>query len=125
MRVGVDTGGTFTDLVRLDARDSSSSIAPTPDDASRAILEGVGRPEGASRFEVVHGFTVATNAVLERKGARVALVAIKIEGTTAVTALCAVPLSRPDAEASLPTTSGVRKREMADIRSLLMKGTLS
>jgi N-methylhydantoinase A/oxoprolinase/acetone carboxylase beta subunit len=77
VRVGVDTGGTFTDLVRLDARGLVVfKLRSTPDDASRAILEGVGRlTEGASRFEVVHGSTVATNAVLERKGARVALVA--------------------------------------------------
>ena len=77
VRVGVDTGGTFTDVVRLDARGLVVfKLRSTPDDASRAILEGVGRlTEGASRFEVVHGSTVATNAVLERKGARVALVA--------------------------------------------------
>jgi N-methylhydantoinase A/oxoprolinase/acetone carboxylase beta subunit len=51
-------------------------LRSTPDDASRAILEGVAHlTEGASNYEVVHGSTVATNAVLERRGARVALVA--------------------------------------------------
>jgi len=77
LRLGVDTGGTFTDFVRLDASGLVVfKLRSTPDDASRAILEGVARlTQGASNYEVVHGSTVATNAVLERRGARVALVA--------------------------------------------------
>jgi N-methylhydantoinase A/oxoprolinase/acetone carboxylase beta subunit len=77
LRLGVDTGGTFTDFVRLDSRGLTVfKLRSTPDDASRAILEGVAQlTEGASTYEVVHGSTVATNAVLERRGARVALVA--------------------------------------------------
>jgi N-methylhydantoinase A/oxoprolinase/acetone carboxylase beta subunit len=77
MRIGVDTGGTFTDLVLLAGdRLISHKVRSTPDDPSRAILTGLselamhGVPD-----EIVHGSTVATNAVLERKGARVALVA--------------------------------------------------
>jgi N-methylhydantoinase A/oxoprolinase/acetone carboxylase beta subunit len=77
-RLGVDTGGTFTDFVRLgpdglviDKRRS------TPDDPSRAILDGVAGLGGGARLEIVHGSTVATNAVLERKGARIALVATR------------------------------------------------
>src|SRR6266542_3530257 len=77
MRIGVDTGGTFTDLVLLAGdRLISHKVRSTPDDPSRAILTGLaelvthGTPD-----EIVHGSTVATNAVLERKGARVALVA--------------------------------------------------
>src|SRR5687767_2867229 len=76
-RIGIDTGGTFTDLVRFDADGLSvHKVRSTPDDPSRAILQGLadlGHPAGG--LDVVHGSTVATNAVLERKGARVALVA--------------------------------------------------
>ncbi len=79
IRIGVDTGGTFTDLVRLDARGLSvHKVRSTPDDPSRAILAGIAELVGrAAVSEVVHGSTVATNAVLERKGARVALVTTK------------------------------------------------
>jgi N-methylhydantoinase A/oxoprolinase/acetone carboxylase beta subunit len=76
-RIGVDTGGTFTDLVRLDdERLVVHKVRSTPDDPARAILEGIEQIGGAAGdVEVVHGSTVATNAVLERKGARVALLA--------------------------------------------------
>jgi N-methylhydantoinase A len=80
VRVGVDTGGTFTDFVF--ARGKSVEVfklASTPDDPSRAITEGlrrVARETGArlSEIEIVHGTTVGTNALLTRAGARVALV---------------------------------------------------
>ena len=74
-RIGVDTGGTFTDLVLL-AQDGMRvhKVRSTPDDPARGILEGVHEiTEGVTAADVVHGSTVATNAVLERKGARVAL----------------------------------------------------
>jgi N-methylhydantoinase A/oxoprolinase/acetone carboxylase beta subunit len=79
IRLGVDTGGTFTDLVRLDARGLSvAKVRSTPDDPARAILAGIAELMGADTVgEVVHGSTVATNAVLERRGARVALVTTK------------------------------------------------
>lgn len=77
LRIGVDTGGTFTDFVRLsDNGVVVNKVRSTPDDPSRAILSGLadlGAAEGGA--DVVHGSTVATNAVLERKGARVALIA--------------------------------------------------
>jgi N-methylhydantoinase A/oxoprolinase/acetone carboxylase beta subunit len=78
-RIGIDTGGTFTDFVRLDSRGLTvHKLRTTPDDPSRAILEGVVfLSEGSASGDVVHGSTVATNAVLERKGARVALIATK------------------------------------------------
>lgn len=75
-RVGVDTGGTFTDVVRIGSGGFEVfKLRTTPDDPSRAIVEGTVRlaPDAAGR-EVVHGSTIATNAVLERKGARVAFV---------------------------------------------------
>ncbi len=76
LRLGIDTGGTFTDFVRLESnRLVVFKLRSTPDDPSRAILDGVARlTEGVPDYEVVHGSTVATNAVLERRGARVALV---------------------------------------------------
>jgi N-methylhydantoinase A/oxoprolinase/acetone carboxylase beta subunit len=77
IRLGVDTGGTFTDLVRLDERGLSvHKVRSTPDDPARAILAGISElmdSRGGVVSEVIHGSTVATNAVLERKGARIAL----------------------------------------------------
>jgi N-methylhydantoinase A/oxoprolinase/acetone carboxylase beta subunit len=77
IRIGVDTGGTFTDLVRFGPDGVSvHKVRSTPDDPSRAILQGIGDVAApGSGLDVVHGSTVATNAVLERRGARVALIA--------------------------------------------------
>jgi len=79
VRVGIDTGGTFTDFVYQVERDLRIfKIASTPDDPSRAIAQGLERIAGEvnSRviIEVVHGTTVGTNALLQRRGARTALV---------------------------------------------------
>jgi N-methylhydantoinase A/oxoprolinase/acetone carboxylase beta subunit len=76
IRIGVDTGGTFTDLVKLDDHGLSvHKVRSTPDDPARAILIGVADLIGeALPAEIVHGSTVATNALLERKGARIALI---------------------------------------------------
>src|SRR5262245_53250534 len=71
MRVGVDTGGTFTDFVVLhEGRIEVFKKFSTPREPEAAILEGL---MGLQPTEVIHGSTVATNALLERKGARVAL----------------------------------------------------
>jgi N-methylhydantoinase A len=80
LRVGVDTGGTFTDFVFEDGGALRIfKLASTPDDPSRAIIEGLKRIVAETGFnfqklEVVHGTTVGTNALLQRRGARVALV---------------------------------------------------
>lgn len=76
IRIGVDTGGTFTDLVRLDGNSLSvHKVRSTPHDPARTILSGIADLATIDELsELVHGSTVATNAVLERKGARVALV---------------------------------------------------
>jgi N-methylhydantoinase A len=76
-RVGVDVGGTFTDLVALvDGRLVTAKVPTTPRNQARGVvaaLQAVGSGVGAvSGF--VHGSTVATNALLERRGARTALV---------------------------------------------------
>lgn len=80
MRVGVDTGGTFTDFV-FQAGEGLQifKLASTPADPSLAITEGLKRIAGLTGarvrdIEVVHGTTVGTNALLERRGARTALV---------------------------------------------------
>lgn len=73
--IGVDTGGTFTDFVYL--RDGALHIhkrLSTPADPSRAVLSGLERLNVAAVTPVVHGSTVATNALLERRGSRTALV---------------------------------------------------
>src|SRR5437764_147121 len=76
--IGIDTGGTFTDCVyRRGGRVQVLKLRSTPDDPGRAILEAIesiARQTGADELEIRHGTTVATNALLERKGARVAFV---------------------------------------------------
>ncbi len=87
--VAVDTGGTFTDVVLLrDGRVSIHKLPSTPGDPARAVLDGIRTVLGAGTREaaggaaraavppylLVHGSTVATNALLERSGARVVLV---------------------------------------------------
>jgi len=109
MRIGIDTGGTFTDCVTFDgSRIKVLKVFSTPADSARAILEGArrliesgdttttreatptagrsvklsGRKSGGAKpprrapepLEIIHGTTVGTNTLLERRGARVALV---------------------------------------------------
>jgi 5-oxoprolinase (ATP-hydrolysing) len=71
VRVGTDTGGTFTDLVGADGR--ITKVPSTPDDPGRAVRDGLLQLGGAPDV-LAHGTTVATNALLERRGARVGLV---------------------------------------------------
>lgn len=72
--VGIDVGGTFTDfVVLLDGQLKVYKLSTTPADQSQAILEGL-RALGIEQAEIVHGMTVATNALLERRGATTALV---------------------------------------------------
>ena len=71
--VGIDVGGTFTDFVVLqDGRLRIHKVPTTPDDQSRAIVAGL-QALNIAAAEIVHGMTVATNALLERRGARTAL----------------------------------------------------
>jgi N-methylhydantoinase A len=73
-RVGVDTGGTFTDFVVIkDGKIEIFKELSTPRQPDDAIMQGLGRLESSSVKEMIHGSTVATNALLERKGARTAL----------------------------------------------------
>ena len=71
-RIGSDTGGTFTDLVAADGR--IVKVPSTPDDPGRAITQGVAALVDGKPGVLAHGTTVGTNALLERRGATVALV---------------------------------------------------
>jgi len=78
MLLGIDIGGTFTDFVLVDQAGQTHvhKRLTTPDDPSRALLDGItelGLPPGDA-VDLVHGSTIATNALLERKGARTALI---------------------------------------------------
>ena len=72
-RIGVDIGGTFTDFVLQDGDTLRAyKVLSTPRDPARAVLAGLPPSGSAPVAEVIHGSTVATNAVLERRGARTA-----------------------------------------------------
>ena len=70
LRIGIDTGGTFTDFVVLDGqRMVVVKLPSTPKAPERAVLEGLAKlVKGRKEFLLQHGSTVATNAFLERKG---------------------------------------------------------
>src|SRR5262249_59362254 len=84
-RIGIDVGGTFTDLVAVDDHGAVTlaKSASTPADPSVGVMDGIGllaaslghdtRSLLAATERIVHGTTVATNALLERKGARVGM----------------------------------------------------
>ncbi|MDQ2712921.1 MAG: hydantoinase/oxoprolinase family protein [Acidobacteriota bacterium] len=75
MHIAIDTGGTFTDCVFLkDGKLNVLKLVSTPAEPGAAVLEGVQTIVGDEKPFVRHGTTVGTNAVLERKGARVAFV---------------------------------------------------
>jgi N-methylhydantoinase A/oxoprolinase/acetone carboxylase beta subunit len=77
IRIGVDTGGTFTDFaIVIDGILEVRKIPSTPDDPSRAICVGI--EEFLEKLpSIIHGTTVATNSLLERKGGRIALITTK------------------------------------------------
>ena len=84
-RLGVDVGGTFTDVVLTgpDGRMSVRKVSSTPGRYDEGIIRGIGEAleeagvTAADVVEVCHSTTAATNAVLERKGARVGLITTK------------------------------------------------
>lgn len=74
-RIGIDVGGTFTDFVVLDASGLTVyKVSTTPDDQSQAILRGMEVLQVDSNAPVMHGTTIATNALLEQRGARTVLI---------------------------------------------------
>ena len=76
--LGIDVGGTFTDFVAYDKQSREISVwknLSTPDDPTDGVLTGLSRLDGVTaQSNLRHGTTVATNAILERKGARIAYV---------------------------------------------------
>ncbi len=82
-KIGVDTGGTFTDIVmHTNGALLTHKVLSTPQNPAHAVIQGVGEilrmhNTDTERVEIVHGSTVATNALLERRGARIALVTTK------------------------------------------------
>src|SRR5438477_11691159 len=86
MRVGVDIGGTFTDLILIDDATGDLTVGKvltTPDDPSRAVAEVLSEALARAKAppdqveHVDHGTTLVTNAIIERKGARTALLTTK------------------------------------------------
>ena len=85
LQIGVDVGGTFTDVVALDSEGQISvrKVLSTPADYSAAVIEGIEQvlaeagAEGGGVAAVVHATTVATNAILTHSGARTGLITTK------------------------------------------------
>ena len=81
--IGVDTGGTFTDIVmHINGALLTHKVLSTPKNPAHAVIQGIREilhlhNTDAEHLEIVHGSTVATNALLERRGARIALVTTK------------------------------------------------
>jgi len=74
-RIAIDTGGTFTDCVWVErGRVRMLKVFSTPVDPSQAIADAVAKISARSRIVLLHGTTVGTNTLLQRKGARVALI---------------------------------------------------
>ncbi|HEY8288023.1 MAG TPA: hydantoinase/oxoprolinase N-terminal domain-containing protein, partial [Acetobacteraceae bacterium] len=76
-RLAVDIGGTFTDLaLEHDGKRTTIKVLTTPADPERGVMEGVRMVLAAARAAasdiaiIIHGTTLATNAIIERKGAR-------------------------------------------------------
>src|ERR1700756_1722657 len=77
LRIAIDTGGTFTDCMWIDPstrRLRMLKVFSTPADPSRAIVDALRTIGAEAEFILLHGTTVGTNTLLERKGARTALV---------------------------------------------------
>ncbi|MDX1689847.1 MAG: hydantoinase/oxoprolinase family protein [Acidimicrobiia bacterium] len=71
---GVDVGGTFTDVVAWDGERLATGKVPSTPDQSEGVVAGLASVAGPEPGALLHGTTVATNALLERRGARTALV---------------------------------------------------
>src|SRR5439155_11580918 len=133
-RIGVDTGGTFTDCAVLDGSEVRIlKVFSTADDAARGIARGVRlltetKPGARRAIEIIHGTTVGTNTLLERQGARVALVTTEgfedlIEiGRQARPRLYDLNVQREPPVVPRALRFGVKERTGADGKILLRPG---
>ncbi len=119
---GVDTGGTFTDLVAtIDGKLVVHKTLSTPDDPARAVIEGLAQMLGGAKATMVtYSSTVATNALLEGKGARVALFTnARFEDLVEIgrqnrSELYALSPSRPEPLVARAMRFGVEERTLFD-----------
>ncbi len=129
-RLGVDVGGTFTDLLLVNEETGDLSrvkISSTPSDPSQGVLAGIQRILEQNRVlpnnisHLMHGTTVATNAVLEGKGARVGL--LTTQGFQQILHLARsqtpgplagwIIMIKPDPPAALEDTREIKERMSA------------
>ena len=80
--IGVDVGGTFTDILAFEEKTGHISVFKTPstkEDQSKGFLEGIleATQDLSLVSTIIHGTTVATNALLERKGAKTGIITTK------------------------------------------------
>ena len=127
LRIGIDTGGTFTDFVAVENGEIVVFKLPsTPNHPERAVLEGLSRIiQDGEEYLIQHGSTVATNALLERKGARTVLVTnqgfedILEIGRQNRPALYQLSSSRPEPLVPSRYRLGIKERTLWDGRVLL------
>src|SRR5215510_2654112 len=120
LRIGIDTGGTFTDFILIrDGKLEMFKELSTPHSPEEAIMKGMARTGGAAP-EVIHGSTVATNALLERKGAKTALLTtegfedVLVIGRQTRRELYNINVTRPDPLVKESLRLGVRERVLYD-----------
>ena len=120
LRIGIDTGGTFTDFVAVrDGRIEMFKELSTPQFPEEAIMKGMSRLRSHAP-EVIHGSTVATNALLERKGAKTALLTtegfedVLVIGRQTRRELYNIFVTRPDPLVTDGLRLGVRERVLYD-----------
>ncbi len=80
VRIGIDIGGTFTDFVIYDPEDNriyTFKLLSDTSNLANTVLQGINQVSSGKNAQIIHGSTVATNALLERKGARTALITTK------------------------------------------------
>jgi len=125
-RIGIDTGGTFTDFILLDGKSIRTlKLLSTPQNPARAILQGLAQLLDGEECEIFHGSTVATNALLERKGAVTALITTRgfedvIEiGRQNRPKLYSLFPSRPDPLIPSALRFGITERMLYDGRALV------
>ena len=125
--LGVDIGGTFTDFTLVDQGEVRVfKTSSTPDDPTRAVLAGIRELEASLVTDISHGSTVATNALLEYKGARTALLVTEgfedmLEiGRQNRPALYDFQVERPPQLVSPDLRIGVRERLDSDGRAVIV-----